>query len=83
MSKIILKNVGRGKVNRTIEVKNPIVDGKPEFDEEHLAMIAYKEVNKHLASRAVDLDPDEDKGAGFWKVYVGLGIHVGDVQIII
>ena len=83
MSKIILKNVGRGKVNRTIQVNNPIEGGEPKHDEHSLAEIAYKEVNKYLASRGVDLCPDEDKGAGFWKVYVGMGYHVGDVQIIV
>ena len=83
MSKIILKNVGRGKVTKTIEVDNPIIDGKPKFDEEGLALLAYQEVTKHLASSGVDLDPDEEKGEGFWKVYVGMGYHVGDVQIII
>lgn len=76
MSKIILKNIGRGKVNRTIELKE-------KFNEENLAEIAYREVNKHLASREVELRPDEEKGKGFWKVYVGFGYHVGDVQIII
>ena len=82
MSKIILKNVGRGKVNRTIEIKNPIIDGKPKFDEQRLATIAHNEVAKHLVSSGVDLNPDEEKGEGFWKVYVGFGSHVGDVRII-
>ena len=76
MSKIILKNVGRGKINRTIEIP----DGK---DEEALAEIAYQEVCKHLMSRGVNLDLNNEKGAGHWKVYVGMSSHVGDVEIIV
>lgn len=76
MSKIILKNIGRGKINRTLELEQ-------NFDEENLAEIAYIEVCKHLASSSVELSPDEKKGKGFWKVYVGIGYHVGDVQIVV
>ncbi len=83
MSKIILKNVGRSNVSRTIEVENPIVDGKPKLSEQRLASLAYREICKHLMSSGVDLTPDSDKGAGFWKVYVGIGHHVGDIQIIV
>ena len=75
MSQIILKNIGRNKVNRTIEV-----EGK--HNEETLANRAYKEVCKHLLSRGVELCPDEEKGAGHWKVYVGIGYHSGDVELI-
>lgn len=75
MAKIILKNVGRGKVNKTIEV-----EGK--HDEDTLAQMAYNEVKKHLASREVWLDPDDKKGEGYWTVHVGMGYHVGDVQIV-
>lgn len=75
MAQIILKNVGRGKVNRTIELETK------DWTEEDLARIAYAEIKKHLASNEVWLEPDEAKGDGFWKVYVGMGYHVGDVQI--
>lgn len=75
MSKIILKNVGRNNINKTIEVKH-------DFNEEDLAEITYKEVQKHCMSRSsLVLEPDEEKGDGFWKVYAGF-YHVGDVEII-
>ncbi len=74
MATIKLINIGRGKVNKTIEVQN--------FDEEEdLANIALAEVKHHLMSSEVWLDPDEKKGEGFWTVHVGMGYHVGDVEI--
>ena len=78
MSKIILKNIGREKVNCTIEVEN---DGSK--NEEDLANLAFAEVQKYLRSRNVWLEPDDEKGAGFWKVYVGLGYHTGDVEVMV
>ena len=75
MAKIILTNIGRGKVSKTIE----LADG---FTEQELGELAYKEVSKHLLSKnSTTLDPDEQKGEGYWKVYAGM-YHVGDVQII-
>ena len=90
MSQIILKNVGRGKVNRTIEVEHPQVTPEEAIrqievgansPEEWLSVQALREVKKHVASSEVWLEPDEEKGEGFWKVYVGMGYHVGDVEI--
>jgi hypothetical protein len=76
MQKIILKNVGRAKVNETHNVA-----GGTSFEEEDLAEIALRKVRAHLASSNVWLEPDEEKGEGHWRVYVGLGNHVGDVEI--
>lgn len=75
-AKIILKNVGRDKVNETIVVKLWRVKS-----EEDLAQLALDEVTKYLQSSEVELVPDQEKGNGFWKVVVGVGYHVGDVEI--
>lgn len=83
MSKIILKNIGRGKVNKTIEIENPEVKGKKKYSEEELAEVAYKECDKAVMSRECWLEPDDVKGLGFYKFYVGMGYHVGDVEIIL
>lgn len=78
MAQIILKKVGRGKVSKTIEVDTDITG----YNEEELAVLAYAEVKRHLASSEVWLEPDEGKGLGHWEVRVGMGYHVGDVEII-
>lgn len=81
MPKIELINVGRNKVNKVIEVEH--TPKRPLLIEEVLAEMAYEEVQKHLLSRSsVYLEPNEQKGAGWW--IVGAGFHnVGEVKITI
>lgn len=66
--------MGRKKINKKVTVEG-------DWSEEDLSTMAYNEIQKHLASRDVWLEPNEEKGNGFWKVYVGMGYHVGDVEI--
>ena len=72
---IKLIQIGREKVNE--EFSLPMKDRT----EEDLAEIALEKCRKYLASNDVELEPDEQKGEGFWKVRVGMGYHVGDVEI--
>lgn len=77
MAKITLEKVGRAKVDKTFEVDNSTAN----YSEEDLAEIALREVRKHVMSSEVWLEPDDVKGDGHWKVHVGMGYHVGNVQI--
>lgn len=72
---IKLIQVGRGKANETFTIKQK---GRTE---QELGEIALEKCKFYLASQDVQLEPDEKKGNGFWKVRVGMGYHVGDVEI--
>lgn len=78
MSKIILKNVGRGKVSKEIEVgitKNL----------EEVGNMAYREVRRHLMSSEVELIEDENQDIeGTLKMTVLVGGYrpVGEVHIV-
>lgn len=72
---ITLIQVGRFKVN------DEFVVPKLGRTEEQLAELALERVKSHLMSQDVMLEPDEAKGAGFWKVRVGMGYTLGDVEI--
>lgn len=68
---IKLKNIGRNKVTRTIEIEAP---GR--FDAEDRARA---ECRKHLASRNIELTHEVDS-----TYTVNAGFHtVGEVQIVI
>jgi len=75
IAEIKLIQIGRGKVNETFTLA---LNGRTE---EQLAEIALEKCKKYLASNDVELEPDEVKGSGFWKLRVGMGYHVGDVEI--
>jgi hypothetical protein len=73
---IRLIQIGRSKANEDIQV------ARKGRTEQQLAELALEKCKNYLASNDVELYPDEKKGAGFWKVRVGMGYHVGDVEII-
>lgn len=81
MHKIILKDVGRSKVSREIEIAEKLSD-------EQVADRAYREVRRHLLSSEVDLAGDGkefvvEKGIKtVWTVLVGGFRPVGEVEII-
>lgn len=74
---IKLVQVGREKVNDQFTIPRK---GR---SEQELAEVALKRCKQYLMSNDVELYPDEQKGDGFWKLRVGMGYHVGDVEIIL
>lgn len=74
---IKLIQIGRNKMNEEFKV---IRNGKTE---EQLAELALKRCKEYLMSNDIGLEPNEEKGEGFWKLRVGMGYHVGDVEIIL
>jgi hypothetical protein len=65
--KVKLKDIGRGKVNKEIEVKN--------------IYEAEKECKKYLASSIVELMPVGDDNMLFAVIVGGLR-HVGEVEVL-
>lgn len=71
MFKIHLKDVGRGKVTKTIQTATD--------DPFRAEEIAYKEVCRHLMSKEVELTPNKNP-LGF-DVFVGGFRKVGEVTL--
>lgn len=74
---IKLVQIGRNKMNEEFTVCR---NGKTETE---LAGIALKRCKEYLLTNEINVEPDEQKGSGFWKLRAVMGYHLGDVEIIL
>ncbi len=57
MAKLVFENIGRGKWNGVVDIKD-------DLDAQQIIEIAYREVKKHLASKFPDVEYDAVSNKG-------------------